>query len=60
MTREIAEGGGKGIIYWEPGWITSSLITQWGTGSAWDCNALFNFEGETLESFNFMTRNYDF
>ncbi|MCA1756338.1 MAG: arabinogalactan endo-1,4-beta-galactosidase [Bacteroidales bacterium] len=60
MTREIAEGGGKGLIYWEPAWITSPLITQWGSGSAWDCNTLFNFEGETIESMNFMTRNYEF
>lgn len=60
LTHEIADGGGRGIIYWEPAWITSQMITQWGTGSAWDCNTLFNFEGESLESMNFITQKYEY
>ena len=34
LTQAIIAGGGKGIMYWEPAWITSSMPDKWGTGSA--------------------------
>lgn len=60
LTQEIIDGGGAGIFYWEPGWVSSSMKTQWGTGSAWDCNALFDFQGEVLPAIGFMTYPYRF
>ena len=60
LTQEIIDGGGKGIFYWEPGWITSSMVTQWGTGSAWDCNALYDFNGNVIKGMDFMTYPYSF
>ena len=60
LTQEVIDGGGIGLFYWEPGWITSGLVTQWGTGSAWDCNTLFDFAGEVLPGMKYMTRAYDF
>jgi len=58
LVQEIMEGGGKGIFYWEPAWISADIKTQWGTGSAWDCNALFDFGGEVLQGMDYMTWDY--
>lgn len=60
LTQEIIDGGGSGIFYWEPAWITSEIKTQWGQGSAWDCNTLFNFNGEVIRGMDYMTYKYDF
>lgn len=60
LTQEIIDGGGKGIFYWEPAWITSNLKTQWGQGSAWDCNTLFDFQGNVTEGMNYMTWPFKF
>lgn len=60
LTQEIIDGGGKGIMYWEPAWITSDLKDSWGTGSAWDCNTLFDAEGNVIKGMQYMTRNYTF
>jgi len=60
LTQEIITGGGKGIFYWEPAWITSNLKDLWGTGSSWDCNTFFDFKGEVIQGINFMTYHYKF
>ncbi len=60
LTQEVLDGGGKGIFYWEPAWITSDMKDLWGTGSAWDCNTLFDFQGNTIKGINFMTEKYSF
>ncbi len=43
LTQNVLDGGGLGVIYWEPAWVTSTCKTPWGTGSHWD-NATF-FDG---------------
>jgi len=60
LTQEIIDGGGKGIHYWEPAWITSGMKDRWGTGSSWDCNTLFDFTGNVIEGMNYMTYPYTF
>ncbi len=60
LTQEIIDGGGKGIFYWEPAWISSNAKTQWGTGSAFDCNTFFDFQGNILQGMDYMTFNYTF
>jgi len=60
LTQEIIDGGGKGIFYWEPAWISSNAKTQWGTGSAFDCNTFFDFQGNVLQGMDYMTFNYNF
>ena len=60
LTQELIDGGGKGIFLWEPGWITSNMRTQWGQGSAWDCNTLFDFQGNAIKGMDFMTSPYNF
>jgi len=59
LTLAMKKGGGCGIVYWEPAWITSDMKDLWGTGSAWENCTFFDFEGYTLEGMNFMNANYE-
>lgn len=54
MTQQIIAHGGVGLVYWEPAWISTSCKTRWGTGSAWENAALFDFEGELLPGADFL------
>ncbi|HKK78468.1 MAG TPA: glycosyl hydrolase 53 family protein [Phaeodactylibacter sp.] len=36
LEQKIIEGGGSGLIYWEPAWVSTSCSTRWGQGSHWD------------------------
>ncbi len=58
LIYETMDGGGAGVFYWEPAWITSEMKDLWGTGSAWDNNALFDFEGNVHEGIEFYTYPY--
>jgi arabinogalactan endo-1,4-beta-galactosidase len=58
LTQEVIDGGGSGVIYWEPAWISSGMKDLWGTGSSWENNTLFNFEGNTIQSIDFMNYEY--
>ena len=60
LTQNLIQAGGYGIIYWEPDWITSQMKDLWGTGSSWENNTFFDFNGNTLPSINYMTYPYDF
>lgn len=60
LTQTVITAGGTGIMYWEPAWITSSMKDLWGTGSSWENNALFDFSGNALQGFDFMTYAYKF
>ena len=60
LTQEIIDGGGKGIFYWEPAWISSNLKDLWGTGSSWDNHTFFDFHGEVIKGMNYMTWQYKF
>ncbi len=42
LEASIKEGGGEGLVYWEPGWISTTCRTLWGQGSHWDNATLFN------------------
>jgi arabinogalactan endo-1,4-beta-galactosidase len=58
LTQKIIDGGGKGIFYWEPAWITSNLKDLWGSGSSWDNHTLFDFQGSVIKGMNYMIWNY--
>ena len=60
MTQEVLDGGGQGIIYWEPAWITSRLNDGWGVGSSWDNVTLFDFNGNVLKGADYMCYPYKF
>jgi arabinogalactan endo-1,4-beta-galactosidase len=59
MTEEVKAGGGLGIIYWEPAWISSNLKDLWGSGSSWENCAFFDFEGNALKAFDYMKFIYE-
>lgn len=55
LTKQVIEGGGEGVIYWEPAWVSTGCNTRWGTGSHWE-NATFFDAGnnnEVLPAFAF-------
>lgn len=60
LTQAFITGGGSGIMYWEPAWITSPMQDLWGTGSSWENNAFFDFTGNALPAMDYMTHKYVF
>jgi arabinogalactan endo-1,4-beta-galactosidase len=60
LTQAVISGGGTGIMYWEPAWITSSLHDLWGTGSSWDNCTLFDFSNNGLPALDYMNYPYRF
>ena len=60
LTQAVIAGGGTGVMYWEPAWITSNLHDQWGTGSSWENNAFFDFSGNAISGMEYMTYSYQF
>jgi len=58
LTQHVFNAGGTGVMYWEPAWITSPMHDKWGTGSAWENCAFFDFSGNSLPVLNFMTYPY--
>ncbi|MFT5764145.1 MAG: arabinogalactan endo-1,4-beta-galactosidase [Saprospiraceae bacterium] len=42
LEQKISEGGGEGLIYWEPAWVSTTCSTQWAQGSHWDNATLFD------------------
>lgn len=58
ITQEMIDGGGVGVIYWEPAWISSSMKDLWGTGSSWENNTFFDFDGNTIEGIEYMKYPY--
>lgn len=60
LTQAVISGGGSGIMYWAPDWITSSYRDLWGTGSSWENMCLFDFSSNSLPAMDYMTWKYQF
>ena len=60
FTQQMVTIGLSGIIYWEPAWITSQMKDLWGTGSSWENCTFFDFDGNALPAFDYMTYRYQF
>jgi arabinogalactan endo-1,4-beta-galactosidase len=58
ITQEMIDGGGSGLVYWEPAWITSETKDLWAKGSCWENNTFFDFQGNVLPSIDFTKSNY--
>jgi len=58
LTQEVLDGGGTGIIYWEPAWISSAMKDMWGTGSSWENCTYFDFDGNAMEVMDFTKYSY--
>lgn len=55
LNRNVLAGGGLGVVYWEPAWISSSCQTRWGDGSHWENAALFDFDGKLHDGAAFLS-----
>ncbi len=60
LAQAVISGGGSGIMYWEPAWISSAYHDLWGIGSSWENNAFFDFKGNTLKGIDYMNYAYQF
>jgi arabinogalactan endo-1,4-beta-galactosidase len=60
LTQAVISGGGSGIMYWEPAWVTSAYRDLWGTGSSWENMCLFDFNNNALPAMDYMTYKYQF
>jgi arabinogalactan endo-1,4-beta-galactosidase len=58
LTQQALDAGTLGVIYWEPGWISSDLRDPWGQGSSWDNATFFDFQGRQLPVANFPSFPY--
>ena len=59
ITQEVKDGGGQGVVYWEPAWISSDMKDLWGTGSSWENNTFFDFDGNTIQGIDFMKHDFN-
>lgn len=53
LEKSIEEGGGEGLIYWEPAWISTTCGTRWGQGSHWDNATLFNHSRQATQGMKY-------
>lgn len=58
ISQAIKDAGGIGIVYWEPAWITSEIKDSWGTGSSWENNAFFDYEGNVVKAMDYPNFEY--
>ena len=50
LEESVIAGGGEGIIYWEPAWVSTGCSTRWATGSSWENAAQFGHSNKALHS----------
>ena len=60
LTQEVMDQGGKGVIYWEPAWVSSSCWTQWGQGSHQEHATFFDFNNNVLTNGGMDWMSYDY
>lgn len=59
LMRAVLTGGGLGVVYWEPAWISTRCKTRWGQGSHWENAALFDFHpGNLHKGADFLSHDY--
>lgn len=58
LTQSMMDAGAIGVFYWEPAWISSSMVDLWGTGSSWENCAFFNFSGNVTDVVQYLNWDY--
>ena len=55
LVQVTLDGGGEGVVYWEPAWISTNCKTRWGKGSHWENATFFDAANgnEALKAFDF-------
>ena len=52
--NEVKDGGGHGLFYREPVWISSNKKDLWGSGPPWENSTLFDSDGNAHEGFGYL------
>jgi len=62
LAQTVIDHGGKGIIYWEPAWVSTNCFTRFGKGSNWDNATFFDFNTNLQDAggIGWMTHPYNF
>jgi arabinogalactan endo-1,4-beta-galactosidase len=62
LTQVVIDHGGSGVVYWEPGWVSTDCFTQYGKGSNWENCTFFDFNDNLINDGGvaWMSANYDF
>jgi arabinogalactan endo-1,4-beta-galactosidase len=60
LQQTVLDNGGLGIVYWEPGWVSTECRTLWGQGSHWENATFFDFhsDNEVLPGIEFLSHEY--
>ena len=58
IAQEVIDGGGIGVVYWEPAWISSNMKDLWGTGSSWENCAFFDFSGNPVPAMDWPSAQF--
>lgn len=46
ITQTVISNGGKGVVYWEPAWVSTRCSTRWGVGSNWENATFFDWRDQ--------------
>ena len=44
LTQMTIDAGGKGVVTWEPAWVSTGCKTRWATGSDWENATYFDWK----------------
>ena len=59
LMQAAVDGGGLGVIYWEPAWISTQCSTRWGQGSHAENRTFFDYDRTELhEGAEFLSHDY--
>lgn len=60
LTKLVVRSGGRGVVYWEPAWVSTKCRTRWGQGSNWENATFFDFHmrNEALPAFDWLHQKY--
>lgn len=61
LAQTVIDNGGKGVVYWEPAWVSSTCYTPWGQGSHQEHATFFDFSNNLLSEggIGWMEHAYD-
>lgn len=60
LTKAVIEGGGIGVCYWEPSWVSSTCWNQWNQGSHQEHATFFDFSNNLLIPGGIQWMEYDY
>jgi arabinogalactan endo-1,4-beta-galactosidase len=60
LTQALISNGAKGVVYWEPAWVSTQCSTRWGQGSHWENATFFDFNNnnELHQGVDFLSYPY--